>query len=184
MSGDPEPNQTAATGAEVRHRATATLRAAVDGDLEAIADLWFRGWRDGHEGRVPAALVEHRTRASFTPRTRERLRETLVAELVGIVVGFAVVVDDEVEQVYVDQIARGTGVAAQLLRAAESAVAAAGHSSAWLAVVPGNDRARRFYAKHGWRDDGPFTYQADTTTGPVDVPAHRYVRDIADPSLG
>lgn len=116
-------------------------------------------------------------RSRRTPATA--LPNTVVAELNGIIVGFVVVVDDEGEQVYIDQVARGTGVAPQLLCAAGSAVAAAGHSTAWLAVVPGNDRARRFYAKHGWRDDGPIVYQADTADGPVDVPVHRYVRNLA-----
>jgi hypothetical protein len=41
-------------------------------------------------------------------------------------------------------------------------------------------RARRFYARLGWRDLGPFTYQAQTATGTVAVPAHRYEREVGN----
>jgi RimJ/RimL family protein N-acetyltransferase len=76
------------------------------------------------------------------------------------VTGFVVVVDDEVEQVYVDRSWRGRGVAELLLRHAEAVIGQGGRRTAWLAVVAGNTRARRFYARLGWRDHGPFTYQA------------------------
>jgi hypothetical protein len=46
-----------------------------------------------------------------------------------------------------------------------------GWCTAWLAVVAGNTRARRFYAKLGWRDQGPFIYLAQAGTGTVPVPA-------------
>ena len=62
------------------------------------------------------------------------------------------VVGDEVEQVFVGRSARGTGLASDLLVEAEQRVAAGGHDSAWLAVVAGNARARRFYEKQGWVD--------------------------------
>jgi len=74
----------------------------------------------------------------------------------------------------VDRTARGTGVAAQLLRRGEDEVRGNGHSRAWLAVVAGNARARAFYERHGWRDAGPFTYQAETAAGTFPVPSHRY----------
>jgi hypothetical protein len=47
-------------------------------------------------------------------------------------------------------------------------------------VVAGNTRARSFYAKSGWRDRGPFIYQAQSATGTVPVPAHRYEREVGD----
>jgi hypothetical protein len=44
----------------------------------------------------------------------------------------------------------------------------------------GNTRARRFYAKSGWHDRGPFTYPAQTATGMIPVPANRYEREVSD----
>ena len=71
----------------------------------------------------------------------------------GELLGFVMVVGDEVEQVFVGPAGRGAGVAAVLLAEAERQVAAGGHDEAWLAVVAGNARARRFYEKCGWIDE-------------------------------
>ena len=88
------------------------------------------------------------------------------------------VVGDEVEQVFVGAAARGTGLAAVLLAEAEQQVAAAGHSTAWLAVVAGNARARRFYEKQGWIDEGDLPYEVDRGRRDLDlaVPEVRHVR--------
>jgi GNAT superfamily N-acetyltransferase len=85
---------------------------------------------------------------------------------------------DAAEQVYVDRAARGSGVAGLLLTEVERQVAANGHHRVWLAVAAGNARARRFYERSGWIDDGGFDYQADGPDGPIAVPCHRYVRDL------
>ena len=94
--------------------------------------------------------------------------------------GFVMVVGDEVEQVYVGGVFRGRGIASVLMHEAERLVAAGGHDTAWLAVVPGNTRARAFYEKAGWRDEGPFDYMAETERGPVAVPCHRTSRQSDD----
>ena len=154
------------------------IRPATAADATAIARIWREGWADGHEGHVPAALAAERTPASFNRRTMERISCTWVAETVGAVAGFVVVVDDEVEQIYVDRDWRGRGVAQRLLHHGEAVIGQGGWCTAWLAVVAGNTRARRFYARSGWRDHGPFTYRAQTGTGTVPVPAHRYERQV------
>jgi ribosomal protein S18 acetylase RimI-like enzyme len=156
------------------------LRPAIITDAPAIARIWREGWPDGHEGHVPDALAAERTSASFDQRAMERIDHTWVADSGGVVAGFVVVVDDEVEQIYVDRSWRGGGVAERLLRHAEAVIGQDGRRTAWLAVVAGNTRARRFYTRLGWHDAGPFTYQAQTATGPVAVPAHRYERDVGD----
>jgi GNAT superfamily N-acetyltransferase len=88
------------------------------------------------------------------------------------------VAGDEAEQVYVAADHRGTGVAALLLAEAERIIAANGHRRAWLAVVAGNERARRFYQRSGWTDEGLFEYAAATADGTIPVPAHRYVKEL------
>lgn len=155
------------------------IRPAREDDVDALARIWLTGWHDGHDGYVPAELVAHRTPGTFPPRVRERLPTTWVAERDGVAVGFVVVIADEVEQVYVDRTARGSGVAQALLRVGEDAVRAAGHDSAWLAVVAGNGRARRFYEREGWTDRGPASYPAQTASGEVPVPVRRYERALS-----
>jgi ribosomal protein S18 acetylase RimI-like enzyme len=156
------------------------LRPATAADLAAVVRIWREGWADGHEGHVPEALAAERTRGRRPHLALERVDQTWVADSGGTVAGFVAVVDDEVEQVYVDRSWRGRGVAERLLRHAEAVIGRRGRRTAWLAVVAGNTRARRFYARLGWRDQGPFTYQAQTATGTVAVPAHRYEREVGN----
>jgi ribosomal protein S18 acetylase RimI-like enzyme len=150
------------------------LRPARPEDAEAVAEIWRVGWRDGHLGNVPDELVAIRTPSSFSTRAIERVGDTTVAVVDQAVAGFVMVVGDEVEQVYVSGAHRGSGVAGALLAEAERLVAAGGHDRAWLAVAPGNARARRFYERQGWADEGLFDYGA----AGMSVSCHRYVKPV------
>jgi GNAT superfamily N-acetyltransferase len=88
--------------------------------------------------------------------------------------------DDEVEQIYVAADARGGGAAQALLRHAEQAIGGR-FDVAWLAVVAGNARARRFYERNGWHDAGAFDYAAEIPNGTLIVPSHRYEKRLARP---
>ena len=155
-----------------------TLRPGTAQDADAIGAIWHRGWGDGHRGFVPDELAAVRTKESFHRRAAERATEATVAEIDGAVAGFVIVVGDEVEQVYVDRAFRGTGVAGVLIAEAERQVRANGHDEAWLAVVAGNARARAFYERSGWRDDGAFLYEAAVERGTMAVPCLRYVKRV------
>jgi ribosomal protein S18 acetylase RimI-like enzyme len=155
------------------------LRAATAEDAPRVAAIWCAGWRDGHLGGVPDELIAARTPESFHSRAGERVRDTTVATVDGSVAGFIMVVRDEVEQVYVAAEHRGRGVAQMLLTTAEKQVADNGFAEAWLAVVASNARARAFYARAGWIDQGLFDYQAYGDAGPIRVPAHRYTKRVS-----
>lgn len=162
----------------------AGVRPAVAADAERVAAIWEEGWREVHPGEVPDALLAVRTSASFRERATERLADTLVAqadgEAEGEVVGFVMTDHDEVDQLYIAPTSRGTGAATALLVEAEQRIRDAGHVTAWLAVVGGNARARAFYARQGWVDDGEFTHHAPGPDGPILLVAHRYVKRVAD----
>jgi GNAT superfamily N-acetyltransferase len=154
------------------------LRPASLDDSEAVASIWRHGWRDGHLGHVPDELLAARTPESFASRAAQRVSDTVVAVVDTAIAGFVMVVDDEVEQLYVATHHRGSGVAAALLEEAERLVRENDHEQAWLAVVAGNGRARRFYERNGWADEGPFDHRAAGPTGPISVPAHRYIKRV------
>ena len=154
------------------------VRRGEDGDAGAIADIWRLGWRDAHLGFVPEELVEARTEESFRARTLARAGDMTVALVDGAIAGFVLVVDDEVEQVYVSASHRGTGVADVLLDEAERQIRANGYARGWLAVVAANARARGFYERAGWIDEGLFDYPAASEGGPIAVPCHRYTKDV------
>ncbi len=154
------------------------LRKASAGEVDAVAEIWRLGWHDAHDGHVPEALVAARPDESFRTRAGERVGDTTVAAVDGVVAGFVMVVDDEVEQVYVSRAHRGAGVADALIAEAERQARANGHAKAWLAVVGGNPRARRFYERMGWADEGPFEYMAAIGDGTIAVPCHRYTKRL------
>lgn len=164
------------------------LRPARLSDVAEIAVIWHDGWRDGHLGHVSDELVAERSMPSFRDRAAQRVAlapgstdpgtSTVVAIVGAAVAGFVMIVGDEVEQVYVARVHRGTGAAGALLAESERIVRADGHDRAWLAVVPGNIRALRFYKHHGWTDDGAIFYPAAAAGGPVLVPCRRYVKNL------
>ena len=156
-----------------------TIRPAGDADMAAVAVLWHEGWHDGHAGHVPDGLTAVRTLDAFHERTPSRVADTAVAVSgTGALLGFVMVVGDEVEQLFVGRASRGTDLAALLLTEAERRVAAAGHSSAWLAVVAGNARARRFYEKQGWVDTGDLPYEVTAGGRTWTSPCRRYVKEV------
>jgi GNAT superfamily N-acetyltransferase len=154
------------------------LRPARHRDAPVITIIWESTWRDGHVGHVPDELVALRTPETFRVRAAAMISRTTVGLSGGEITGFVTVDGDEVEQVFVAASGRGSGIAAALLGEAERQVAAAGHEKAWLAVVAGNARARRFYERSGWSDEGPFDYAAQHAGGTISVPCHRYVKTV------
>ena len=157
------------------------LRPATTADVDAIADLFHRGWHDVHPGLVPDGLTEGRTPAAFHDRVAQRVAdtdETTVAEVDGRVAGFVMIAGSEAEQVYVDRAHRGTGIASALLTEAERQIATAGHDVAWLAVVRGNDRAQAFYARQGWVDEGDLDYEVSALGETFISPCRRFAKRV------
>ena len=60
----------------------------------------------------------------------------------------------ELFAIYLAEHAAGTGIGATLLERAERQLRDEGFSRATLWVLETNDRARRFYERHGWVWDG------------------------------
>ncbi|MEP9364742.1 GNAT family N-acetyltransferase [Nocardioides sp. CN2-186] len=154
------------------------LRPARPEDMATVADIWHTAWHTSHPGHVPNGLTAARNLAAFHARTPSRVGDTTVAEVDGRIVGFIMIDRDEVEQVFVDPAAHGSGVASTLLDEAERQVAAAGYDVAWLAVAIGNLRARAFYEKRGWtnEEDLPYEVTAEGTT--YISPCRRYVKRV------
>jgi GNAT superfamily N-acetyltransferase len=119
-----------------------------------------------------------RTLQSFTDRLGKALDEVRVVGPVGSPLGFHIVRDAELYQLFVAAPARGTGVAAALLSDAERRLAERGVETAWLACAIGNDRAAAFYEKHGWRRSGTVVNPAETSSGPFPLEVWRYEKRV------
>ena len=150
------------------------VRAANELELDALAQLWFDAWQDGHAAVVPAALTRRRTLADFRKRLAAHLPLVRVVGPVGAPLGFSIVRENELYQLFVASAARGTGVADALIGEAESRVAAQGDGTIWLTCAIGNLRAARFYEKRGWRRAGTMRDMLETPEGPFPLEVWRY----------
>jgi ribosomal protein S18 acetylase RimI-like enzyme len=154
------------------------VRRAEAGELDHLAQLWCDGWHDAHAGIVPSELTRLRTLESFRDRLQAALPDIRVVGPFGTPVGFCMIKDAELYQLFVSASARGTGVAAALIADAEERLAERGIVTAWLACAIGNDRAARFYEKGGWRRVGTMINYAETSTGTFPLEVWRYEKSL------
>jgi GNAT superfamily N-acetyltransferase len=157
---------------------TLRFRPMAPPDLDHTAALWHEGWMVGHAAIVPDALVRLRNLESFRDRLTKHIADTRVATQDGTIIGFAILLEDEIYQFYVGKEARGTGAATALMADAESQLRATGISRAWLACSRGNDRAARFYEKTGWRRMRSKILCFETSAEPFPLEIWRYEKDL------
>ena len=156
------------------------VRDAVEAELDHLAHVWHQGWHEAHARVVPAALTRLRTLESFRARLQASLPSTRVVGPRGAPVGFYVIKEDELYQLFVAPEARGSGVANALISDAENRLRGDGVRTAWLACAIGNDRAARFYEKCGWRRVGTILNQVETTEGLFPLEVWRYEKNLTE----
>jgi GNAT superfamily N-acetyltransferase len=154
------------------------VRSADEQELDQLTSIWYDAWQDAHATIVPPELTRVRTRESFRERLQAALPGVRVIGPVGAPLGFAIVKDDELYQLFVLARARGSGAAAALIADAEARLFAAGVRTAWLACAIGNDRAARFYEKCGWRRVGTMINLAETSSGTFALETWRYEKSL------
>jgi GNAT superfamily N-acetyltransferase len=146
------------------------VREARQGDARALAEVSVasRRWsyRDLIADEDLQALSVEETTADFAEGLAELPpgAAVIIAELTGRVVGYAYVLPSpdahlpaetsELGSLYVTEEVAGTEVAPALIHAAIEHSRAAGQDVLTLWVRRENGRARRFYEKHGMRQDG------------------------------
>ncbi|MFC3961200.1 GNAT family N-acetyltransferase [Nocardia jiangsuensis] len=129
---------------------------------QAVTDCHVRCWREAHADVLPPHLLDAlrtgRGASRWLRVARDPLIETRVALADGAVLGFASVGPArdasaptalELHALYVRAAEHGTGLADALL---DSALPAATPCTLW--VLAANPRARAFYRRHGFREDG------------------------------
>jgi ribosomal protein S18 acetylase RimI-like enzyme len=154
------------------------VRTAEQTDVEPLAAIWHQTWHEAHAHLVPRELTQLRTLASLRARLEAALPAVRVVGAIGAPLGFCMVKDDELYQLFVAPAARGSGAAAALLADGEGRLAAGRVRTAWLACAIGNHRAARFYEKHGWRRVGTMVNYAETSTGAFPLEVWRYEKTL------
>ena len=154
------------------------VRNAQPGEVDALAKLWHEAGHETHAPIVPPELTRIRTLQDFATRLRAAIDRTRVADAPARPAGFCIIHGDELDHLFLAAHARGSGVAAALLADAEARLADAGVELAWLACAIGNERAARFYEKHGWRRAGVFAHHPETPDGKLVMEAWRYEKRL------
>jgi GNAT superfamily N-acetyltransferase len=158
------------------------VRDARDDDAEAFVRVYEASWDAGLADLAGArleTLVPFETRLeSFRAGLAQAGPDAriLVAERDGEIVGIATCrcadARCELRALYVVPAAWGSGVAVPLMHGALTAMRERGAQGAFLWVVEANGRARRFYEREGWAEDGTTRV---TELGPSEV---RYVLEL------
>jgi ribosomal protein S18 acetylase RimI-like enzyme len=150
------------------------VRTADLQDVDQLAAIWHQTWHEAHAHLVPPELSRLRTAESLRARLLAALPSVRVVGPSGSPLGFCIVKDDELYQLFVSSAARGSGAAAALLADGEERLVAQRVDTAWLACAIGNDRAARFYEKHGWHRVGTMVNYAETSNGAFPLEVWRY----------
>ena len=144
------------------------VRAAVPADSLAVARVHVRSWQSAYRGLIAQEYLDSltpevwATRYTFG-RIGFRLPSTLVAVDDAIILGLATTglswdTDlsnfGELMAIYVDPTHMRSGIGRVLIAAARERLRRVGVADALLWVLDGNELARRFYERDGWRFDG------------------------------
>jgi ribosomal protein S18 acetylase RimI-like enzyme len=113
---------------------------------------------------------------------RAAINDVRVVGPSGAPLGFHLLKDDELYQLYVSAQARGSGVAAALIADAEARLAERGIETAWLGCAIGNERAARFYEKCGWHRARTVVSDLETTNGIFRLEVWRYEKALKRPA--
>jgi GNAT superfamily N-acetyltransferase len=149
-----------------------SVRAATVYDAADLSAIHLRSWQAAYQDLVPE---DYRDRFCMSYGAERWLRNLKASEwpkagvvvaipgpeLVGFV-GFGPTRDEgedadlvgEIKAIYVIPEAWGKGMGKRLMSSALGRLAAAGYAQATLWVLDTNSRARRFYEKGGWKQDG------------------------------
>lgn len=147
-----------------------SVRSATPADAVGIARVHVLSWQAGYRGLMDQGILDALSVDDRAARWDGILSEphpltidTLVAESEDEIVGWVsfgagrdegAEAEGEVYGIYSDPGSWSRGVGHALLTAAEGALRAAGHRTAFLWVLDGNERADSFYLRHGWDVDG------------------------------
>lgn len=163
------------------------VRAAVPADAHDVARVHVRSWQAAYRGLIAQDFLDGlkpevwANRYAFG-RLGVALPSTLLAVDGAAIRGLATtgLCRDaglphcgELMAIYVDPAYLRTGIGRLLLTAARERLRRVGVTQAVLWVLDGNDRARRFYERDGWRCDGAWRTE---TFGPHSVRQVRYRR--------
>jgi ribosomal protein S18 acetylase RimI-like enzyme len=120
------------------------IRLYTDADLDSVVALWYRSWGDAFPTlRHPQPFDQWKSRFQ---NDYSKQGGTWVVTTQDRVVGFIVVSDRVISQLFVEVKMQGRGVGTELLNHAKKMYP----SGLRLTTLQQNEQACRFYEKHGF----------------------------------
>jgi ribosomal protein S18 acetylase RimI-like enzyme len=150
------------------------IRRAEAQDFPVIRAIYRAAWTDAYGGIVPPAAIERVTALSDEAMTAILATERpglFVAEAAGDIVGWVRLDGKLVKSLHVDPARQGMGVGRQLLEHGAGLIG----DAAFLVCLSENHKARAFYRRRGWREDGD-------TVEPIDGVSYPAIRYAAPPA--
>lgn len=153
-----------------------SVRAATVRDAPQLAVIHARSLQAAYQGLLPQDLLDLLDRSGSQERWERAARNAewpkagiMVAvpgpEMVGFTrftpsrdKGEDTALVAEIRQIYIEPEVWGKGLGKRLMSTALARMAASGYSQATLWVLDTNARARRFYERCGWTQDGAARY--------------------------
>jgi GNAT superfamily N-acetyltransferase len=153
------------------------IRPATVADADAIGEVHVRSWQAAYAGLIPAdflARLSASSRAASWARHIGDGGQVLVAEEDGVVAGFAAFGPGRLYALYLlpEYWGRGLGRALH-----DRVVEEMPGDSAILWVLSTNERAKAFYLRQGWADDGA-TQTETIDEGRVTLEETRFRRSL------
>jgi GNAT superfamily N-acetyltransferase len=167
-----------------------TVRPARPEDADAVAGVHVASWQVAYRGLLPddylaAQSVEERSRQWSETLSDPTAGLVVVTEVDSRVVGFAHIglsgdadaarSTGELHAIYLHPDAWDRGLGRDLHGAALNRLRGAGYRTATLWMLATNDRARRFYLRHGWSQRPG---ERSQTFGGQVVTDHRFGRPL------
>lgn len=149
-----------------------SVRAATVRDAPELAAIQARSWQAAYQGLLPQDFLDKLDMANGTERWERALLAAqwpkagvMVAVPGPEMVGFArfgptrdkgedTALVAEITQIYIAPEVWGRGLGKRLMSTALARLAASGYAQVTLWVLDTNSRARRFYERCGWVQDG------------------------------
>jgi ribosomal protein S18 acetylase RimI-like enzyme len=149
-----------------------SVRAATVLDAPELAAIHARSWQAAYQDLLPQEFLSKLDLSNGTEQWERALRAAewpkagvMVAVPGPEMVGFArfapardsgedTTLVAEIRQIYIAPEVWGRGLGKRLMSTALARIASSGYSQATLWVLDSNSRARRFYERCGWRQDG------------------------------
>lgn len=155
------------------------VRPAVERDETAMVNMLLDGFKASYADFMPAEFVnDFHEQYGATTTVRKGMNHATVAEIDGRVVGFIIIAEDMIEELWVSPKTQRSGVGAKLMASAEQIMRLNNVVAARLYCYGPNKPARAFYEKLGYTEADRFMSR-EVRGGPV--PVLIYAKTIAEP---